>query len=119
MAMWRPSLFLCLAGVVMAQPADAAEQSPTQPVWMDVTREGNQLVIAVLAASKQPISVTVELDVQGGSKLHTVNRAQLTPDRPPVVLSRAAIDARHPWTARLSVTPEGGDRYMIERNDRD
>lgn len=111
-------LFLFLAGIFMSQSA-ISEPAQLHPVWMEVREEGRQAVIAILAASDQPATVTVVLDVQGGSKLHTSARATINPGQAPVVLSRASIDAYHPWTARLTVTPEHGDHYFVERSDRD
>lgn len=102
----------------MSQPAVSKHAQP-HPVWMEVREEGKQVIIAVLAASNDAARVSVELDVQGGSKLHTTTRATLNPGQAPVVLSRAAIDAHHPWKARLIVTPEGSERYVIERSDDD
>ncbi|HKY82139.1 MAG TPA: hypothetical protein VJM09_11800 [Sphingobium sp.] len=103
----------------MGQPAEATEAAPSQPVWMDVHRQGEQLVVSVLAAWPEDIGVAVKLDLLGGSQLHTANRANLIAGQPPVILSRATIDARHPWTAKLSVTPDRGESYVIERSDRD
>ena len=117
MKMRRP-LLLCFAGIFMSQPA-VSEHAQPHPVWMEVRQEDRQVIIAVLAASNKAARVSVELDVQGGSKLHTITRATLNPGQAPVVLSRAAIDAHHPWKARLTITPEDSERYVVERSDHD
>lgn len=102
----------------MSQPAISDPARP-RPVWMEVRQEGRQAVIAILAASDQPVRAAVELDVQGGSSLHTTTRVTISPGQAPVVLSRASIDAHHPWSARLAVTLDGGKSYLVERSDRD
>ncbi|KKW93006.1 hypothetical protein [Sphingobium chungbukense] len=105
---------LLLPGMMMISSAHAAD--PDRPVWLDVRTEGNQAVISVLAAWPEKVRVEVDLQIAGASTVHTANRAELRAGAAPVTLSRAAIDARKGWSARLSVQPQGMEPYQISRS---
>lgn len=99
-----------------AHAADATNIDRDHPVWLDVRNEGSQTVIRVMAAWPEQVRVEVDLQIAGGSTIHTANRAELRAGAPPVILSRAAIDARSGWSIRLNVRPHGMEAYQISRN---
>lgn len=100
----------------------ARAETGSRPVILEETTADDGVRLVVVGQSDRAVAVRYRLDAQGGDG-HNANRAShsgtatLSPHQRSTLINLHFNTAGN-WTAKLSVSVEGGEHYEIERGGR-
>lgn len=111
---------IILAGVVpsMASNPDSA----VHPVVLEAVQDGDRLTIAVIGESAEAVSARYSLEADsgkpnGGNRSTQSGNVSLQPHQRKVLINLTLGNVTGAaWKARLAVTVDGGQSYVIERS---
>lgn len=98
--------------LVMGGTAMAGEQAGTQAISMQVSDDGGEVNIALVAHSAVEQAVAYEIEIQGASR--AVHKGRTTiPAHEERVLSRFKVNYTDDWCAHARIRENAGEAYTL------
>lgn len=112
------SKFGIWASAVMAglSGPGAAQTDASRPITMRVSEQGGTVLIEVWGHAAAPVDARYSLETESaGSRSTQRGVAMLEPDHA-AMLARSRMSVSSTWSAKLTVSPSGGEPYTLTRS---